>query len=65
LHNFFGHRIEQIRAGPDIVSQWPDQRWVQRVREAIEVNPDDHSDPYSLEFEAKFDALRTLLKPFI
>lgn len=65
LHNFFGHQIEQIRVGPDIVSQWPDQRWVQKVKGAIEVNPDDHSDPYSLEFETKFDTLRKSLEPYM
>jgi hypothetical protein len=65
LHNFFQEKVAQIRAGPNIVSQWPDQQWVQRVNQSVEVNPEDHSDRYSLEFEAKFAKLMTLLEPFI
>jgi hypothetical protein len=64
LHGFFQERLEQIRVGPNIVSQWPDQNWVKRVKESFEVYP-EHADAYSLEFEAKFDALRKLIEPFI
>jgi hypothetical protein len=65
LHGFFQDRLEQIRVGPNIVSQWTDQNWVKRVNTSFQVNPQDHSDPYSLEFEEKFAALMDLIKPFI
>jgi hypothetical protein len=64
LHNFYQERVEQLRVGPGTVSQWPDQNWVKRVKESVEVYP-EHTDAYSLEFEAKFDALRKLIEPFI
>lgn len=65
LHNLFQERIGQIRAGPAIVAQWPDQDWVQRVTNSVQVIRGDHTDPYSLEFEATFAALKRLVDPFI
>lgn len=65
LHGFFQDRLEQIRVGPNIVSQWTDQNWVKRVNASFQVIPQDHTDPYSLEFEEKFKALMRLIKPFI
>jgi hypothetical protein len=65
LHNFFADRIEQYRVGPNIVSQWTDQKWVQRVRDSVAVIPGDRSDPYSVEFEEKFASLKRLIDPFV
>jgi len=65
LHNFFSDRVEQYRVGPNIVRQWSDQNWVQRVKSSVQVIPDDHSDPYSVEFEEKFAVLKELTDPFI
>jgi hypothetical protein len=66
LRGFFQNKINQIRAGQQAVNQWRNQRWVKRVNEAVKLEPpNDHSDPYSLEFEAKFDALMDLVRPFI
>jgi hypothetical protein len=65
LHTFFQDRVEQIRVGEHIASQWTDQNWVKRVNASFKVNLDDHSDAYSLEFEEKFDSLMQLVKPFL
>ncbi len=65
LHGFFQDRVEQIKVGPSIVAQWTNQDWVKRVKESVEVIPGDHTDPYSLEFEEKFEALKKLIDPFI
>jgi hypothetical protein len=64
LSNFFGERVGQYRAGPNIVAQWTDQDWVKRVKKSVEKIPDE-SDPYTEEFERKFKALRDLIEPFI
>jgi len=64
LNDWFRQRVEQLRAGENIVSQWPDQSWVKRVKESFEVCP-GRSDPYSREFEAKFDALKKSVAKFI
>jgi hypothetical protein len=63
LRQYFGNSVAQIRAG-ETVKQW-DQKWVERVRQSITANPMDHSDPYSLEFEATYDAFMDCLKPFL
>ena len=65
LHGFFQNRVEQIRKGPDIVAPWADQDWVQYVKASVEAISGDHTDKYSLEFEAKFEALKKLIEPFI
>jgi hypothetical protein len=65
LSNFFRERVIQYRNGENIVAQWPDQSWVQRVRKSIQVEGEDHSDPYSLEFEGKYDLLKAKTYPFI
>ena len=63
LGNFMNERVAQYRAGEHIVAQWPDQGWVRRVRDSVEVNPDDHSDRYSREFDEAFEALQGKLRP--
>jgi hypothetical protein len=65
LHGFFQDRLEQIRAGDNIVSQWSDQSWVQRVKDSCQVISDEHTDRYSLEFEEKLTVLKNLINPFI
>jgi hypothetical protein len=64
LREYFGHSVAQIKAGGEVVKQW-DQKWVERVKQSITANPMDHSDPYSLEFEATYDAFMDCLKPFL
>jgi hypothetical protein len=65
LNNFFAERVEQIRVGPNIVSQWTDQDWVKKVEDSVEAAPDNPTDSYTLEFEEKFQALKDLIEPFI
>ena len=64
LRQYFGNSVAQIKAGGEVVEQW-DQKWVERVKQSITANPMDHSDPYSLEFEATYDAFMDCLKPFL
>lgn len=64
LHNFFRHRIEQIRVGPNIVSMW-DQQWVQKVNYSWQLGLQGQTDPYSLEFDQKFEALMKLVRQFM
>lgn len=66
LHDFMRHRVEQIRVGETIVSQWPNQEWVEQVKNSVEVkDPDKCDDSYSKEFEQKFKQLEQIVKPFI
>jgi len=67
LHGFFQDRVEQIRSGEAIVSQWADQDWVKRVNEALTADPDRRTrdDRYSREFEDKFRALEALVSRLI
>jgi len=66
LHGFFQDRVEQIKLGPEVVDQLPDQSWVEQTNSSFKTeSPDDHSDKYSVEFEQKFTALMSLVKAFI
>jgi hypothetical protein len=64
LENFFRERLEQIRVGPHIVSQWPDQKWVQLVNQSFECSS-ERNDAYSLELEERYRNLKGLVDPFI
>lgn len=61
LHNLFGHRVNQIRNGPELV---PDTEFSRRVSTGVEVDS-DHADAYSIEFESLYRELKALLAPFI
>lgn len=64
LDNYMREMVEQYRVGPGIVRQWSDQRWVERVKASVTVDDTTNpQDPYSLEFEEKFNALAALLRP--
>ena len=65
LQGFMENHLSELRAGPEIVSQWADQEWVRRVRNSVSVDPQDHTDDYSKEFEEKFEKLEKLVKPHI
>jgi hypothetical protein len=66
LHDFMRHRVEQIRVGEAIVSQWPNQDWVEQVKDGVDLKaPDKRDDAYSKEFEEKLAKLEKIVKPFI
>jgi hypothetical protein len=65
LRYMFQQKVEHRRVGPDIVAQWPDQAWVKQVDQSVEVNPQNHTDAFSIDFEARYAALMSLVKPFI
>jgi hypothetical protein len=67
LQNYFAERVNQYRVGPAIVAQWPDQEWVERVRQSIEADPDPatRTDAYSLEFDEKYQQLEKAVRPFV
>jgi len=52
LSNFFDQRVEQIRVGETIVRLWPNQAWVERVKESLIAVPDPNArdDRYTREF---------------
>ena len=64
LHGFFQDRVEQFRVGEAVVAGWPDQHWVERVRQSVEANPDKsaRNDRYSVEFEEAHRALNTAVE---
>jgi hypothetical protein len=64
LTNFMREYVAQVRAGEAIAAQWPNQNWNQRVRESVTVDPDHHTDRFSLEFEQRFAAIESLLKKY-
>jgi hypothetical protein len=69
LNNLFSERVGQLRAGANIVAQWPDQAWVNYVKESVDVDPSAkpgaHTDTYSRQFEQKFEALLDALKGYL
>jgi hypothetical protein len=64
LRTFMQEYVAQIRAGENIAAQWSNQDWNARVRESVKVDPDNHTDPFSLEFEQKFQAVEDLLQGY-
>jgi hypothetical protein len=65
LEFFMKQKVAQLRAGPAIVAQWSDQDYVVRVDQSVVVDPDNHGDSYSVEFETMFAELDGLLRPFM
>lgn len=62
LQNYQQEHVEHKRVGPDIVRQWPDQQWVQRVLDSVvTVTNQDPQDRFSREFEAKLATLKNLI----
>lgn len=48
--------VAQLRVGPEVVRQWTDQKWAERVRASISASG-ERDDPLSLEFEEKMKGL--------
>jgi len=66
LRVMFEDRVEQIKVGPEIVSQWSHQDWAQKVRKPVAVDTlQNPQDSFSLDFERDFQALMELLKPYL
>jgi hypothetical protein len=64
LEGFFANKVWFIVEGEENVRTWHKKKpWVDQVYDAVAASP-DHSDPYSLEFEAKFQALIDVLQRF-
>jgi hypothetical protein len=64
LRTLMQEYVAQIRAGENIAAQWPNQDWNARVRESVTVDPDNHTDRFSREFEEKFEAVEDVLKKY-
>lgn len=64
LRAFMQEYVAQIRAGENVAAQWPNQDWNARARDSVTVDPDNHTDPFSLEFEQKFQAVEDLLQGY-
>jgi hypothetical protein len=60
LSSAYQERVEQLRAGPDIIAQWADQDWVRYVQKSVEVF-EERDDKLSADFERDFHALIALL----
>jgi len=65
LRSFFEQAVDMVRDGKDLVAQYPDQDWVKLVRSSVRVDPQERTDPYSQEFEAAFEKLKTSLTPYL
>lgn len=63
LHGLMRARVEQYRAGDDVVNQRPNREWNARVREGVEVPP-EHDDRFSREFEERLKGLDDRLERY-
>jgi hypothetical protein len=61
LQFYMQQHTDQLRAGPEGVTLWADQDFVQEVKNSVTVS-DAKDDKFSKEFDAAFDALLNLLK---
>jgi hypothetical protein len=64
LERYFNLHIMQINPGEKVTVQLRDQATVERIRSSVSA-PDNHSDSYSVEFEAAFSNLQALLKHYV